>query len=76
MVNVDSHGLVKTTIELIQNRSVKVKLNQISGATGIPEAWISLFAQGKIIEPSANRVLKLYEYMSGETAEEFFASKK
>lgn len=76
MVNVDHHGLVKATIELIQNRSVKLTLNNISKDTGIPEAWISLLSNKKIIEPSANRVLRLYEYLSGKSIEELIANKK
>lgn len=70
-----THYLVDETIDLINNRSVKVQLTFISKDTGIPVAWISLFAKRGIKDPSANRVLKLYEYMTGNKVKEIIASK-
>lgn len=64
------HALVQETIDLINNRSVKTTLDDIYKATDVPVAWISLLANGKIKEPSANRVLALYEHMTGKNIQE------
>ncbi len=66
MNNNEPHYLVDETIDLINNRSVKVQLTHISKATNIPVAWISLFAKRGMADPSANRVLRLYEFMTGK----------
>ena len=70
MNNKEPHYLVDETIALINNRSVKVQLTHIAKDTKIPVAWISLFAKGGMSDPSANRVLKLYEYMTGNSLKE------
>ena len=74
MSDTKPHYLVNETIELINNRSVKIKMTDIANGTNIPLAWVSLFAKGTINEPSANRVLKIYEFMTGNNIKELLAS--
>lgn len=35
-------------------------------ATNIPIHWLTNFARGKTLDPSVNRVQKLYEYLTGK----------
>lgn len=60
------HSLVLETIDLVGNRSVKVSLTSIAEGADVPIAWLSLFSLGKIGQPNAHRVLKVYEYMTGK----------
>jgi hypothetical protein len=55
------------TLELLTNRSVKLTLARINADTGLPETWLSMFGQGRIDDPSVNKVETLYEYLSGST---------
>ncbi len=50
-------------LELLQNRSVKLTLRQISKDTGLPEGWLSMFHRGKIDNPSHRSLQTLYEYL-------------
>jgi transcriptional regulator with XRE-family HTH domain len=50
-------------LELLQNRSVKLTLRQISKDTGLPEGWLSMFHRGKIDNPSHKYLETLYEYL-------------
>lgn len=51
------------TLELLQNRSVKLTLRQISEDTGLPQGWLSMFGRGKIDDPSYYKLRTLYEYL-------------
>lgn len=42
---------------------------QIYRETGLTPNWLSLLAQGKIAEPSVNKIQKLYEYLTGRPLE-------
>ena len=50
-------------LELLQNRSVKLTLRQISQDTGLPEGWLSMFNRGKIDNPSHKYLHALYQYL-------------
>jgi hypothetical protein len=54
------------TLGLVKNRPVHLTLKQISEETKLPVGWLKVFAQGKIDDPSCNRVETLYEFLSGE----------
>jgi hypothetical protein len=56
--------LYNKTLELIQNRSVKLKLVQIAKDTGLSESWLQAFSYGDIPDPSVNKIQKLYEYLT------------
>ena len=40
-------------------------LYQIALHTGLPQPWLRTLALGQIVNPSVNRVQKLYEHLSG-----------
>ena len=52
------------TLELLQNRSVKLPLRKIAKDTGLTEGWLSMFGRDQIPEPSVNSVQTLYEYLA------------
>lgn len=52
------------TLDLLQNRSVKITLRKIAEDTGLPEGWLSAFHTNSIDEPSVNKVQTLYEYLT------------
>ena len=54
------------TLTLVSNRPVRLTLKKISEETKLPLGWLKVFAQGKIDDPSCNRVETLYEYLCGE----------
>ena len=59
--------LFRKTLELIQTRSVRLTLRKISEDTGLSESWLEGFHEGRIQNPSVNRVQKLYEYLTNST---------
>lgn len=61
--------LAEKTLELLNNRSVKLKFKDIANATGVPEGWIKVFNTGTIKEPSVVRVEKLYEFLASKSLE-------
>ena len=63
MSNVEG-SLVVRTRELLQ-RDGRTYL-EIYSETGFTPSWLSLFAQGKIANPSAHRVQSLYEFLSNK----------
>jgi len=56
------------TLELLKNRPVWLTLAIIAEDTTIPHGWLKVFAQGKIADPSVNRIetLKLYLEAKGK----------
>lgn len=58
--------LAKTRDRLV--RSDKSYL-QIFRDTGLTPNWLSMLAQGKIAEPSVNKIQKLNEYLTGRPLE-------
>jgi hypothetical protein len=52
------------TLEMLQNRSVKLTFTQISKETGLNETWIGAFHQNRVPNPGVNFVQTLYEYLS------------
>lgn len=59
-----STGLHDCTVSLL-NSSGK-PYTTIFLETGIVPHWLSMFATGRIANPSVNRVQFLYEYLSGK----------
>lgn len=53
-----------STILLMKNRPVWLTLKIIEEETTIPEGWLKMFAQGKISDPSVNRVETLKNYLT------------
>jgi hypothetical protein len=64
----DQQSLHKTTIDLITGinavEGTGPSVREISIATNLKEAWINAFKQGKIREPSVDKVQILYEYLT------------
>lgn len=58
--------LARTKHELVHSASSYL---QIYKDTGLTPNWLSLLAQGKIAEPSVNKIQKLYEYLTGRPLE-------
>ena len=52
--------LLMKTRELLTGQD----LNQIAVQTGLPYQWLKKLALGRTINPSVNRVQKLYEHLS------------
>lgn len=52
------------TLDLLQNRSVKLPFKKISEDTGIGKRWLEMFAKNEIPNPSVNTIQTLYEYLS------------
>lgn len=59
------HALTKKTRELV--KAERRGLLAVSQKTNVPFYWLRKFAAGKIPNPSVNRVLFLYEKLSGKT---------
>jgi hypothetical protein len=57
--------LMQRTQQLL--RDTDKTYNMILIDLGIPQNWLSLFANDRLPDPSVNRVQKLYEYLSGKT---------
>lgn len=55
------------TLNLVTNRPAHLKLKQIADDTGVPEGWLKIFAQGRIEDPSVNRIETIYNYLSDKT---------
>lgn len=53
-----------STLDMLQNRPATLKLKKIAEDTGIPEGWLKIFAQGRIADPSVNRIETLNNYMT------------
>lgn len=59
--------LLPHTLELLENRSRSITLQQIESDTGLPIAWLrSLSQTSETMKtgPSVVRIEKLYEYLS------------
>lgn len=63
MTNLNS-SLCTHTLLMLQNRSVKLTYRKIAEDTKIAEGWLSMFGQGKILNPGIRQVQTLYEYLS------------
>lgn len=58
--------LAKTRKRLIESNKSYL---QIYKDTGLTPNWLSLLAQGRIAEPSVNKIQKLNEYLTGRPLE-------
>ena len=56
--------LFRATFTLLKNRPVWLTYAELSDKTGIPEAWIKSFGQGRMTDPSVVRVEKLYNVLA------------
>jgi len=54
------------TLILLRNRPVWLTLKLISDETTIPEGWLKMFSQNKIIDPSVNRIETLKNYLESK----------
>ncbi len=54
------------TTELLKNRPVWMTLAIISQETTIPEGWLKALSQGKIKDPSVNRIETLKNYLENK----------
>ena len=54
-------SLVEATFAHLQGRDWKA----VAADTGLPLAWLGMFARGGILAPSATRIQTLYEYLTG-----------
>jgi transcriptional regulator with XRE-family HTH domain len=61
--------LAEKTRELLQNRRRTLTIAEISYRLGVSENWVSLFATGKISDPSVNTIQDLYELLTGQHLE-------
>jgi transcriptional regulator with XRE-family HTH domain len=62
----DGVDIVRHTQHLLINRPKPVTFAKIEAGAGISPRWLGDFANGRITEPSAQRIQKLYEYLTGE----------
>lgn len=56
-------NIVQETIKLLSERNHRFNWSRIEKDTGIPRGWLSMFARGKITDPSYLRLIKLYNYL-------------
>lgn len=54
------------TLHYLKTRPREMTLKQVSEATQVPLSWIKMFSYTRVEHPSAPRVEKLYEYLSGK----------
>lgn len=57
------------TLDLLQNRSVKLPFKKIAQDTGIGKRWLEMFAKDEIPNPGVNTIQTLYEYLSKKRLE-------
>lgn len=57
------------TLELYDRSSRRLKNKDISAATGLTQAWLSDFLNGKIKRPPAGKLEALYNYLSSKPFE-------
>lgn len=62
MSAVEQGSLMERTKELLRGRDLLVVYKE----TDISYYWLRKFLDGKVLNPSVNRVQHLYEYLSGE----------
>lgn len=61
--------LFHTTFRLLEERPRTVTYADLATQSGVPEAWIKAFGQGRMRDPSVVRVEKLYNALSDEPLE-------
>lgn len=62
----DNPKLRDKVLDLLANRPRNVTLKDIATGADVPEAWLKVFAAGRIADPSVNRVEVLYNYLNGK----------
>lgn len=56
------------TLKLLQERPRTLTLSTISNDTGLTMPWLNFFlSKGKECDAGSNKIVKLYEYLSGKT---------
>jgi hypothetical protein len=58
--------IVERSQELVRNRPRPITFRVIEEGTGISPRWLTDFTNGRITEPSAQRIQKLYEFLTGQ----------
>ena len=56
--------LLTATTTLLKNRPHHVTYSDLEKLSGVPEAWIKAFGQGRMSNPSVVRVEKLYNALA------------
>lgn len=64
--NVSSRSLVKVTAELLRNRPSTLTMKQLATDLAVSVEWLSLLANDKIPNASADKVQRVYERLTGE----------
>ena len=59
----DPSAIVIETLELLRKRPADITLKEIAKATKLNAGWISMFHQGRIVDPSYIRLVKLRNYL-------------
>ena len=61
---IERGSLYSKTLELLKDSGTP--LPEIYKETNIPYYWLKNFSSGKTLDPSVNRVQRLYEFLSGK----------
>lgn len=59
-------SLKTRTLSLLQSRNRDNDYRNIAALTGLKPTWVASFAQGRIKEPSVDKVETLYQHLSGK----------
>lgn len=56
-------SLFEITLNLIQNRPAYLELKKIADDTELNYSWVCMFHQGRITNPTYNKLQKLHDYL-------------
>lgn len=62
--NIPADPYIKIVLKKLTNRPHPLTLRQIEKDTGLNRMWLSLFARGKIDDPSYTKIVTLDSYLS------------
>lgn len=57
-------NLTAHTVALLRNRARSVTLANVEEKTDLKQSWLSALLYGQIKEPSADKIQRLYEFLS------------
>ncbi len=61
--------LYTRTVFLLQTRPAQLTLYAISQKTGLPLGWLNMLSQGRILNPSVNKIERLYNFLNSKDLE-------
>lgn len=64
-VSIPRSQLLERTIDLLKNRPKETTLQLIQSKTDLPEGWLVSLLCNPEISPSVDRIVLLYEFLSG-----------